>query len=76
MPKVQWLVNCVAIREHLTHNQLVPGSSPGGTTNKPSKSLTMRVFVFIDLIVEQMAYIYVTNNQKNIKWKIILCFLE
>ena len=36
----------------MTHNHLVPGSSPGGTTNKPSKSLTMRVFVFNDLIVE------------------------
>ncbi len=28
-------------------DQLVPGSSPGGTTLKPSKSLTVRVFVFI-----------------------------
>ena len=32
----------------MTHNHLVPGSSPGGTTLKPSKSLTMRVFVFKD----------------------------
>ena len=30
----------------MTHNQLVPDSSPGGTTLKPSKSLTMGVFVF------------------------------
>ena len=36
----------------MTHNHLVPGSSPGGTTLKPSKSLTMRVFVFNDLIIE------------------------
>ena len=36
----------------MTHNHLVPGSSPGGTTLKPSKSLTMRVFVFLTFLSE------------------------
>ena len=31
----QWLVTETQRRPQLTHNQLVPGSSPGGTTNTP-----------------------------------------
>ena len=44
----QWLASETLRRPQLTHNQLVPGSSPGGTTFKPSKSLTMRVLFFTD----------------------------
>lgn len=38
--------------------------STGGTTLKPSKSLTMRVFVFNDLIIEPKYLILKGNEQK------------
>jgi len=48
--KAQWLVNCVAIREHLTHNQLVPGSSLGGTTSKKPQ--------LVDLQLVEVLFLY------------------
>ena len=52
----------------MTHNHLVPGSSPGGTTLKPSKSLTMRVFVFYDVKCEPIC------EPKSLIWSMIYDF--
>ena len=51
----------------MTHNHLVPGSSPGGTTLKPSKSLTMRVFVFQDFKCEPICepkYLFLKEDEQ------------
>ena len=45
----------------MTHNHLVPGSSPGGTTLKPSMSLTVRVYFFETEMSNQL------SNQRKMK---------
>ena len=59
----------------MTHNHLVPGSSPGGTTKKPSMSLTMRVLFFFDTgvepIIEPKMNFLIDRNQKKFETKFL-----